>query len=221
MSFLPSLSAPKLAGYLNRQLRSWFPDDNELTAPHLELLVSEALERVRICFAPLKTAYYSDGQNTYFNHLNGDHYASFLYFVSNCAYRAGELDLASKAFLLNKAMHGLDLFYSVEMPPHFLLVHPLGTVLGKARYGDFLVVYQNVTVGATHEGVYPVIGERTILYSKSSLIGRCNLGPGVTLASNAFLINTDVPANTTVVGSFPHHKFLKGSPERMDSLYVD
>ena len=40
--------------------------------------------------------------------------------------------MKDKLFLLNKALHGCDIYYEVALPSVFLLVHPLGTVLGRA-----------------------------------------------------------------------------------------
>jgi len=59
-------------------------------------------------------------------------------------------------------MHGIDLFYSVPMPDVFMLVHPVGTVIGKANFSNYLVVYQNCTIGADTD-VYPNFGEGIVL----------------------------------------------------------
>lgn len=219
MSFLPSLDAPALSEYLARQLNHFFPDPRRVTAKALLSRVSAALEQIQFCFSHIQLAYYFDGVSVRFDHLNGDHYAKFLYFASNQLYRAGSLDLATKVFLLNKALHGLDLFYSVRMPPVFLLVHPVGTVLGKADYGNFLVVYQNVTVGATDRGIYPVIGEKTILYSKATLLGQCQVGDEVVFASNSFLINTDVPPRSVVTGAYPGFRIKPNDSRIINSIY--
>ena len=55
---------------------------------------------------------------------------------------------------LNKITH-LDLFYTVRMPEVFLLVHPVGSVIGRILQ-KFLAVYQNCTVVKRK---LPVFGE--------------------------------------------------------------
>ena len=50
--------------------------------------------------------------------------------------RLSKEDLASKAYCLNKALHAIDVFYEVELPEIFFLEHPLGTVLGRAKYSN-------------------------------------------------------------------------------------
>jgi serine O-acetyltransferase len=170
-----------------------------------------ALIKIETCFDEINLKYYRDeqGSASKFDHLNGDHFATLLYFLSNLAWiKFDNINLATKLFYLNKIMHGIDLFYTVQMPDIFLLVHPVGTVLGNAHYDDYFVAYQNVTVGADEAGFYPIFGKETILYSKSSVIGECTLGSNVVLGSNSFVLNSNVPSNSLVVGQFPYLKVL-------------
>jgi serine O-acetyltransferase len=165
-----------------------------------------ALQRTENCFSHIRRKYYVEGADTLFDHLNGDHMASLLYFYSNTVWReTGDASLPIRLFYVNKIMHGLDLFYSVNMPDIFMVVHPIGTVLGNAVYGDYFVVYQNCTVGAS-TNVYPSFGTGTILYSRSSVIGNCRLGDDVVMAANAMLIDTDAPNSVVVTGQYPTHR---------------
>lgn len=193
------------------QLNYHFPDQQEVNRKILKLCFENAILRVRKCFDPINLKYYGQGNESYFNHLHGDHFASFLYFLSNEAYLSGDEILASKLFLLNKTLFGLDAFYAVKMPEHFLLVHPLGTVLGNASYEDFLVVYQGVTIGSTTAGIYPAFSTSTILYSNSSIIGKCHIGNNFVLGANASLVNTNIQDNKVVVGNFPKHSILENN----------
>ena len=134
--------------------------------------------------------------------------ATLLYFFANSVWRdQQDIELATRLFYLNKILHGLDLFYSVALPDIFMLVHPVGTVLGNARYQDYLVIYQNCTVGAVTT-IYPRFGLGTILYSRSSVLGDCTLGDNVIIAANAMVIDCEVPSSTMVVGQPPHNRFL-------------
>lgn len=201
-----SLKQPELSAYVRRLLANHIPD-GFTSSDKLESHVRRALERVEHCFSKIQGKYYTNEGVVRFDHLNGDHFASFLYFLSNTAWKeGGEEALATRLFYLNKIMHGLDLFFSVEMPSIFLLVHPVGTVLGKARYGDYFVAYQNCTVGATTT-IYPQFGEGTILYSRSSVLGNCKVGDNVIFGANSSVIDRDVPADSVVVGQHPSHQF--------------
>jgi serine O-acetyltransferase len=204
-----SLSPDKLEEYIVALLCQHFPDGYKPDIP-LRKIVAIALDRAEHCFGQIHRKYYREGNVVLFDHLNGDHFASFLYFLANSAWlKNGNTELATRLFYLNKVMHGLDLFYSITMPEVFMLVHPVGSVLGNANYGNNLVVYQNVTVGADEAGIYPTFGDGTVLYSKSSVIGECLLGDDVVVSANAFILNTNVPSCSLVVGQYPGHIIKK------------
>ena len=204
------LSIPEidLMNLLKSQLEFNFPDKQKINEKTLKECVSNSVFRIRKCFEMVDLSYYTKGNNSYFNHLHGDHYAMFLYFVSNEAYLKNDEVLASKLFLLNKSFFGIDAFYSIKLPEYFLFVHPLGTVLGNASFENFLVVYQGVTVGSTNSGEYPKFSSSTILYSNSSIIGNCQIGNNFILGSKASLVNTNVKDNKVVVGNYPNHSIL-------------
>lgn len=199
-----SLGAAELATYVERLLSSYLPDGHSPRA--LRPLVDRALERVEHCFSRIRRKYYEENGAAVFDHLNGDHAATFLYFLANSAWReGGETELATRLFYVNKIMHGLDLFYSVAMPDVFMLVHPVGTVLGKAAYADYFVAYQNCTVGADGDS-YPTFGEGVIMYSRTAVVGSCRVGSNVVFGANSMIVNTDIPDNSVVVGQYPAHK---------------
>lgn len=218
-----SLPAERLADYVIELVRRQFPDG--YTAPYaLSPLQEKALSRLEYCFSHINRKYYRDEitGSPLFDHLNGDHFAAYLYFLGNTIWReTGDIELPTRLFYLNKCMHGLDLFYSVSMPDIFLLVHPLGTVVGNASFENFLVVYQNVTIGSDDNGVYPRLGKGTVLYAKSSVIGGCRMGDDVIVGANGFVLNCDVPAHSIVVGQFPNLRIVpstQGVVERVFGL---
>jgi serine O-acetyltransferase len=202
-----SLSPANLQRYVMQLLAHHLPDGYMSDASAARLF-GQALERVEHCFAHIERKYYQRDKAVLFDHLNGDHMAILLYFFGNTVWREnGSTELPTRLFYLNKILHGLDLFYSVSMPDVFMLVHPVGTVLGHASYQDYLVDYQNCTIGAVTD-VYPKFGTGTILYSRTSVLGNCRLGDDVVLAANCMIVNFEVPPSTMVVGQYPHHRFL-------------
>lgn len=200
--FSLSLKADALLSYTCGQLNAFFPDNTKV---HPEMLISAqkgALDRLEFCFQAIRKKYYTseDGYIS-FNHLNADHYAAYIYFLANELHRqGGAIPLCEKLFYLNKVLHGLDLFYTVAMPDIFLLVHPVGTVIGSAVFGDYFVIYQNCTVGSGHEGIYPYFSEGVILYAGCSVIGNCHIGSNTVFGAGTQLISRDVPDNSVVVG---------------------
>ena len=201
-----SMKIEVLENYLLRLIAIHIPDEYE-PKYKIRSYISKALDKVEYCFSRIKRKYYVYNGSVLFDHLNSDHMTSFLYFLSNIIWvETGDNEFPTRLFYLNKVMHGLDLFYSVKMPDIFLFVHPVGTVLGNASYGDYLVVYQNCTVG-TSDTTYPKFGTGTILYSKSSVIGDCNISDNVVFATNSSILNVNVPKNTLVIGQYPNQYF--------------
>ena len=73
---------------------------------------------------------------------HADEYASFLFFLSSQAWRDGNSELAELAYLLNRRLNNFDCFYTRQMPDVFHLEHPVGSIIGQAKSGEYLVVYQ-------------------------------------------------------------------------------
>ena len=203
-----SLSRSDLEGYVLHLLASHLPDGYIRGDSPRSPAFAKALDRVEYCFTRIHRKYYNEGGGLNFDHVNSDHMATLLYFFANSVWRdGGDVGFATRLFYLNKILHGLDLYYSVALPDIFMLVHPVGTVLGNASYQDYLVIYQNCTVGAVTTS-YPKFGLGTILYSRSSVLGDCKLGDDVIVAANAMIIDGEVPPSTVVVGQPPHNRFI-------------
>src|SRR2546427_10619613 len=141
---LLSIRKAKLSEYLKAQLDHAFPDGQGPGAKVAAGVVSDALDAAECCFSHIAVKYFSRRGQPAFNHLNSDQYAMFLYWVSRSAFEQGQEVFAEKAYSLNKMMHGLDVFYEVQLPKVFFFCHVIGTVLGRAQYSDYLSVFQGV-----------------------------------------------------------------------------
>lgn len=116
--------------------------------------------------------------------------------------------LASKIYYLNKIMNCVDLFYEIELPEKFGAEHPVGSVMGRATYGNDFFFYQGCTVGITNnlDGSYnyPIIGENVCMYPNSCILGKCKIGNNVNIGVGAIIKNEDIPDNSTVFGQSPN-----------------
>lgn len=186
-----------------------FPDGK---SGDVSAAVDEALERLEHCFRYISLPRYSRDGRPSFDHLHGDQTAAFYYLASNAAYRRGELGLAQKLFLLNKALNGILCMYDTELPPVFAFIHTVGTVVGKARYGNYVAFFQSVTVGGDR-GSLPRLGERCVLYGGAMVLGDSTLGDGVVVSGNSAIIHQDVPADSVVAGRSPE---LTIAPRKRD-----
>ena len=79
------------------------------------------------------------------------------------------------------------------MPEIFFIGHTAGIVLAKAQYGNFLVLYQNSTVGKNH-GDAPIIETGAIMYPNSAIIGKCRVRRNTVVAQGVSVINQDTEA---------------------------
>jgi len=216
---ITSIDKYLLCEYVSKQLNVFFPDNRIVISEDIAKYFDDTIYRLEYCFKNIHRPYYNQSV-LIFNHLHGDHYAMFLYLLSNTVWKADQNEqLASKIFLLNKALHGIDAFYSVELPEIFLFIHPVGTILGKAQYKNYFAVYQNCTVGASEDNSYPFFSEEILMYSKSSVIGDCNIGRNVVFAANTSLINTNIKDNKLVLDSYPNNKVIENNKNVIDRIF--
>ena len=216
---IQSLDNHSLTEYITAQINIFFPD-KKIKTVLLYSFVKQAIGRVEYCFSKINNKYFFDGKNIFFNHLHSDQYAIFLYFLSNTIWMEERDDiLAGKAYYLNKVLHGLDAFYEIILPDVFLLVHPVGTILGRAKYDDFFVVYQRVTVGGNTDLEYPIFGKGVALYGESAVIGNCRIGDGCSISYGTIVMEKDIQSNMVVFGSNSDITYKHASKSPIDRYF--
>lgn len=152
--------------------------------------------------------FFSDGEVQFSPYMSVQ-WMIFLYRLAHQIYKDRKTDIpkeADQVYFLNKIMHSNDWFYAVDLPVHFLCEHPLGSVLGRAQYGDYLFVYQGTTVGGNRRKgqlYYPVIGNNVILFANSTVLGNSHIGNNVVISAGAYVINENIPDNSIVFGRSP------------------
>lgn len=182
-------SRESLLAYLTAQCALIAPDGKEAAFRAVcDAHLDEALERMHRCInacAPWRP--------DQFNVLQSSQHCLFLYFLSNTIWRrSGETAAPTRLFLMNKAFNGIDLFYEIAMPEVFYIGHSVGIVLAKATYGNYLVIYQNSTVGR-HKDQIPVIGDRVVIYPNSAVIGRAVVEDDAVISQGTSIVNRQVP----------------------------
>lgn len=115
-------------------------------------------------------------------------------------------------------MNGVDWYWAIELPEHFIVEHPVGSVLGRAGYGDHLTVYQGVTVGG-NKGVYPVLGDYVTLYANATVLGDSRIGHHAVLAAGTLVIDTDIPDCSVVFGNRSSLTVRRYTEEEMERRY--
>ena len=122
---------------LCRQINSFFSCSDEERIV-LDQYLDKALEKVEKCLRGIDNKYFkTEFGEVKFNPFHSVQYMIFLYFIANELYcNQMSSTLTDKLYYLNKTMNGLDLFYAVELPEVWSAEHPVGSVLGRAKYGE-------------------------------------------------------------------------------------
>jgi serine O-acetyltransferase len=204
----------RLLWRLGRHLDAFAP---RVGRGELAPIVEPALVRAETCFAASALRGYRTADDvTQFDPAQSDQYAMFVWFCSNEAWRARDLELAADLFQLNKGLNGIVCMWDTVLPSVFLWIHCVGTMLGKAEYGERFVAYQNVTVG-TDRGARPSFGEGTILFAGAKVVGGAQIGARSLVSLNAVVIDETIPPNSIAAGNSPQ-LVVK---ERRRWLYAD
>lgn len=198
-----SIGQDKLFALLCNQLRHSFLLDQQELAP-LQEAVSRALPRAERCFGGISNKYYRDDEGRgLFNPYHSGQYGIFLYFLAQEALALGQRSLADRLYYLNKMLNAFDLYYETALPEVFFMEHPVGSVMGRARYGNHLVIQQNCTVGG-NGGIYPTLGDFVWLFANATVVGNSTLGNNVFVSANSYIKDQDIPDNSLVFGSSPN-----------------
>ncbi len=187
---LVNFTRAQLIDYTVAQIAHFFPDGKDDVRAPITQYCDEALGRLNKCINAVR--WWKEDQ---FDYLHSSQYCTYLYFLSNSIWRGTKDTKApTKIFLLNKALNAIDCFYEIEMPDIFFIGHSVGIVLAKATYGNYLVLYQNSTVGKNH-GVAPVLEDGVILYPNTAIIGRCHVRKNTIVSQGTGIINQDTPGD--------------------------
>lgn len=187
-----SMNIKDLAAYTSKQLNSFYPDNEPVDLQLHQAGVETALKRLEYCFSKIILKHYFDNGEAKFNHLHSDHYVMYLWFLANTLWKEGApVSVCHKLYYLNKSLHGFDCMFDTALPDIFIIVHGVGTMLGKATYSNYFVVFHGCTVGI-NKGVYPEIGEGVTLTAHSSVIGNCRVGNYSTVGNNTGIVDIDI-----------------------------
>lgn len=227
-SITVSIGKDQLIELVCKQLKHNFLLDKDEKSDVLTA-ISRSLLRTQVCFNQNMNKYYWDDKKTLiFNPYHSGQYSIFLYFLSQEVWVNENRLLADKIYSLNKMLNCCNLYYEVELPDIFFLDHPIGSVIGRASYGNYFVCQQNCTVGVNH-GIYPRFGNFVWLFASTTVVGDTKIGSNVFVSTGTLIKDEEVPDNTIVFGKSPHlilkHKppeyFYRSSPFKVHKDMMD
>lgn len=207
---------------LLRQLNLFWPTK---TDAQLLVDVEYAINRTKEGWNESTRLYYL---NNGFSVLNTAVYSVFLYYLGHeigTRKEAGgdNIEFADKLYYLNKMMNSVEWYWNIKLPKHFIVEHPIGSVLGKGVYGDYFSIYQGVTVGerlSRDKVDWPRIGHHVTMFANSSVIGNCNIGNWVIVSANTYILNQNVPDCSIVFGSSPNLIVKTYDEDRIKEYFV-
>lgn len=199
-------NAEQLFDLVNHQTKNFWNLRGGINDERLFSL-NKTIERIEENFIHWNSKYIKADEAVRFNVTHTNQYAVFLYTYSNQLYLDGDEESAAKIYYLNRIMHSVNWFYAVNFPSIFSAEHPLGSVIGRGKFNDYLLLYQGTTIGGNWKGDkihYPQLGHHVVMYSDSKVLGDSHIGNNVILAANAYVINEDIPDNCIVFGQSPN-----------------
>ena len=159
---------------------------------------------LRHWFTFTRNKYYQDANTV--DPLHSNQFTQFLYFLSKelikLTHEESATRLANKIYYLNKALHSCDLYHGIDLPPVFGLDHPLGSVMGRAPYGNYFSFQQRCSIG-NNKGIYPTIGNHVRMFANSTIIGNSTIGDNVFISANTYIKDENIPDKSIVFGSSP------------------
>jgi len=104
---------------------------------------------------------------------------------------------------LSRLFTGIEIHPGAKIGSGVFIDHGMGVVIGEtAEVGDFVTLYQGVTLGGTGKEKgkrHPTVGRNVVIAAGAKVLGPITIGDDSKVGAGAVVIQ-DVPAHCTVVG---------------------
>lgn len=146
-------------------------------------------------------------------------HAILLHRLSHALYTRWRLRLLARLIAtFSRAWTGVEIHPAARIGRGLFIDHGAGVVVGETVIiGERCVIFHNVTLGGTgkyHGQRHPIVGDHVFLGTNAIVLGPVHIGDHAKVGANAFVINHDVPAHATVVGT--PGRIVKLHGERVD-----
>jgi serine O-acetyltransferase len=146
-------------------------------------------------------------------------HAILLHRLAHWVFARGRLRLLGKLVAtFNRALTGVEIHPAARIGKGLFIDHGAGVVIGETVVmGEHCFLFHNVTLGGTgrYQGQrHPIVGDHVFIGTGATVLGPVRVGDYAKIGANASVINHDVPAHSTVVGTPARVVKLRG--ERVD-----
>lgn len=146
------------------------------------------------------------------------HSMLFHRFLCSPLYKMHLFFLARFFSQFSRILTGMEVHPGAHIEGGFFCDHGMAVVIGEtAVIGKNCVMYHGVTLGGTgkHQRKrHPTVGDDVFIGTHSTLLGPIYVGDRAKIGAESVIINRDVPADTTVVGT--PGKIVKRGNRRVD-----
>jgi serine O-acetyltransferase len=147
-------------------------------------------------------------------------HAMMVHRVAHILYTESQQAYARELAEAAKTATGIDIHPGAEIGEYFFIDHGSGVVIGEtATIGDWVRLYQEVTLGALHfeeeaddehalkKGYkrHPDIGDNVVIGAGAKILGPITVGDHVSIEANAW-VDDDVPDRTNVFIKHPEQQ---------------
>lgn len=107
---------------------------------------------------------------------------------------------------ISRFLTGMEIHPGAQIGPGFFCDHGMAVVIGAtAKIGKNCMLFHGVTLGGTgkHDDQqrHPCIGDNVTIGTHATLLGPIKVGHNAKIGAETVVINRDIPADTTVVGT--------------------
>ncbi len=102
-------------------------------------------------------------------------------------------------------LFGIEVTPKCKIGKGLYVPHTYGTVIGAREIGDYVTIFQGVTIGAKFADIdfsvnsRPAIGNRVVIGAGAKVLGNISIGDDSIISSNSLVIYS-VPNGVTVIG---------------------
>ncbi|MCE9599476.1 MAG: serine O-acetyltransferase [Spirochaetia bacterium] len=125
--------------------------------------------------------------------------------ISHPLYKLGFRFFARFFSQLSRFFTGIEIHPGAKIDGGFFIDHGMGVVIGEtAEIGKDVMLFHGVTLGGTgkhKERRHPIIGDHVLIGTSATLLGPIRVGNNAKIGAETVIINRDVPADCTVVGT--------------------